>query len=69
MRALRDVDFQGPIRPDHVPLMAGEEGHGSGAKAKGYFSGKASGYTMMGRLYAIGYLRGLIEAVHHAKMS
>jgi len=34
-----------------------------GEKAAGYFSGKASGYTMMGRLFAVGYMRGLIEAV------
>jgi len=63
MRAYRDVGFCGPIRPDHVPLLAGEQGHGVGEKAKGYFSGKASGYTMMGRLFAVGYMRGLIEAV------
>lgn len=42
--------------------MAGEEGHQVGEKAVGYFSGKASGYTMMGRLFACGYMRGLIEA-------
>lgn len=61
-----DVGFKGPIRPDHVPLLACEEGHPSGNKAKvisvkilcltpvskGYYSGKASGYTMMGRLFA-----------------
>jgi len=63
MRAYRDIGFKGPIRPDHVPLLSGEEGHTTGDKAKGYFSGKASGYTMMGRLFAVGYMRGLIEAV------
>ena len=62
MRALQEIGFQGPMRPDHVPLMAGEEGHATGDKAKGYFSGKASGYTMQGRLYACGVLRGLIMA-------
>ena len=68
MRALVEIDYQGPIRPDHVPLMEGEEGHDVGEKAQGYFSGKASGYTMMGRLYAIGYLRGLVESAkkHHS---
>jgi len=49
MQALADIDYRGPIRPDHVPLMEGEEGHDTGEKAAGYFSGKASGYTMMGR--------------------
>lgn len=65
MEALVEIDYQGPIRPDHVPLMEGEEGHHVGEKAEGYFSGKASGYTMMGRLYAVGYLRGLVEAARH----
>ncbi len=37
-----------PIRVDHVPLMAGE-------------TGENTGYNALGRLYAIGYLRGLLE--------
>lgn len=37
-----------PIRVDHVPTMAGET--------------ETSGYSALGRLYAIGYLRGLLEA-------
>ena len=80
MRALRSAKFQGVIRPDHVranvlhrhcicslqvPLLAGEAGHATGNKAAGYFSGKASGYTMLGRLFAIGYLRGLLKAEFH----
>ncbi len=39
-----------PIRVDHVPLMAGEEQ-------------ATAGYTALGRLYAIGYLKGLLEAI------
>ena len=39
MRAYRDIGFDGPIRPDHVPQLVGE---GSGEP----------GYTMMGRLFA-----------------
>eukprot|EP00759_Apiculatamorpha_spiralis_P057368 PhF_6_TR8622/c0_g1_i1/m.13450/K01686/uxuA; mannonate dehydratase len=62
MQALHSIGFQGPLRPDHVPLVEGEEGHPCGDKAPGYYSGKASGYTMLGRLYATGYLRGLIQA-------
>ncbi|MSP13735.1 MAG: mannonate dehydratase [Chloroflexi bacterium] len=50
MRAYRDIGFQGPMRPDHVPQLAGEE------------EGEP-GYTMLGRLYAAGYMRGLIQAV------
>ena len=48
MCAYRDSGFAGVMRPDHVPALVGEEGQG--------------GYTMQGRLFAVGYLRGLIEA-------
>jgi len=48
MRAYREVGFDGPMRPDHVPILAGEEG--------------TPGYTMLGRLYAFGYIRALIQA-------
>lgn len=48
MRAYREVGFEGPLRPDHVPMFAGEEGE--------------PGYTMLGRLFAYGYLRGLMQA-------
>ena len=48
MRAYREIGFSGPMRPDHVPQMSGEDGH--------------PGYTMLGRLYAYGYIRGLIQA-------
>ncbi len=37
-----------PIRADHVPTMAGES--------------ENTGYTALGRLFAIGYLKGLLEA-------
>lgn len=50
MRAYRDIAFSGPMRPDHVPKMDGEEG-------------VANGYTMLGRLFAVGYMRGLMQAV------
>ncbi len=38
-----------PIRVDHVPLMANEDNTNPG-------------YTNLGRLFAIGYLKGLLEA-------
>lgn len=38
-----------PIRVDHVPLMAGEQ------------EGTA-GYTALGRLFAIGYLKGILQS-------
>ena len=53
MRAYRDIGFNGPIRPDHVPQLSGEE------------EGEA-GYTTLGRLFAVGYMRGLMQAVGNA---
>ena len=49
MRAFRSIGFTGPIRPDHVPQMVGED------------DGEP-GYTMLGRLFAYGYMRGLMQA-------
>ncbi len=49
MRAYRDIGFTGMMRPDHVPVLAGE-------------SLDQPGYTMMGRLHAVGYMRGLLDA-------
>ncbi|WP_231612155.1 mannonate dehydratase [Novipirellula galeiformis] len=49
MKAYRDIGFSGPIRPDHVPQLAGEE------------QGQP-GYTMLGRYFAYGYIRALIQA-------
>lgn len=50
LRAYRVVGFNGPVRPDHVPTMAGERND-------------HPGYMMKGRLFAIGYLRGLLDAL------
>ena len=49
MRAYREVGFDGPMRPDHVPQMIGEDDGDPG-------------YTMLGRLFAFGYIRGLMHA-------
>ena len=48
IRAYREVGFDGYARVDHVPTMAGEEN-------------EQPGYEAMGRLYAAGYLKGLLE--------
>lgn len=48
IRTLQDVGFDGPIRPDHVPQLEGED------------DGEP-GYTMLGRLFAFGYIRGLLD--------
>jgi len=50
MQTYHDIGFDGPMRPDHAPQLAGEQ------------DGEP-GYTMLGRLYAIGYMRGLMQAV------
>ena len=51
MRTYKAIRFNGPARPDHVPKLEGEEGDGSG-------------YTMLGRLFAVGYMRGLIHSTY-----
>jgi mannonate dehydratase len=49
IRAFREINFQGTLRPDHAPSMAGE-------------TNQTPGYEMLGRLFAAGYLRGLMQA-------
>lgn len=51
MKAYRDIDFDGVLRPDHVPTVEGD-------------SNEHAGYSAFGRLYAIGYIRGLHQAVY-----
>ncbi len=51
LRAYREVGFDGVARPDHVPTMEGEDN-------------QSPGYQALGRLFAIGYLRGLHQAVY-----
>ncbi len=51
LRAYRDIGFEGVLRPDHVPTVEGD-------------SNEAAGYSSFGRLYAIGYIRGLRQAVY-----
>jgi mannonate dehydratase len=53
MKAYRDIGFTGVLRPDHVPTMEGD-------------SNEDAGYSSIGRLYAIGYIRGLRQAVYEA---
>jgi mannonate dehydratase len=49
MAAYEEVGFDGPMRPDHVPTMAGEDNSNPG-------------YHTQGRLFAIGYMKGVLEA-------
>ncbi|QHT68653.1 TIM barrel protein [Rhodocytophaga rosea] len=54
MKTYVDVGFKGPIRPDHVPTMAGD-------------SNEYPGYSTIGCLYALGYMRGLLESISKQK--
>ncbi|QOR70837.1 mannonate dehydratase [Ruania alkalisoli] len=51
LRAYQDSGFEGPMRPDHVPTMAGE-------------SNSRPGYEVLGRLFSAGYVRGLEQAIY-----
>ena len=51
MKTYFEVGFKGPMRPDHVPTVAGD-------------SNEHPGYSEYGTLFAIGYIKGLIEAAH-----
>lgn len=50
MKTYYDIGFRGPMRPDHVPTMSGD-------------SNEHPGYSNIGALFAIGYMRGLIESI------
>jgi mannonate dehydratase len=52
MQAYRDIGFEGVLRPDHVPTVAGD-------------GNDSAGYSAYGRLFAIGYILGLREAVYN----
>jgi len=51
MQAYKGINFEGVLRPDHVPTVEGD-------------SNENAGYSSFGRLYAIGYIRGLRQAVY-----
>ncbi len=53
MRLYVEAGFNGPIRPDHVPTLAGE-------------ANDRPGYATLGRLFALGYIRGLEHGIRSA---
>jgi mannonate dehydratase len=55
MRAYRDIGFEGVMRADHVPTLSDEPQ-------------PRPGYAVLGRLFAVGYIRGLQEAVYHSEI-
>ena len=50
MKLYHDCGIDVPVRVDHVPTMAGE-------------NSTVAGYDALGRLFAIGYLKGILETV------
>lgn len=55
LRAYRDIGYEGVLRPDHVPTLEGD-------------SNDQPGYSSIGRLFAVGYIKGLREAVYREKV-
>ena len=51
IRAYHSIGFRGTIRPDHVPTCETEDNTNPG-------------YHILGRLWALGYIRGLMESVY-----
>lgn len=49
LKLYHEVGFDGPIRPDHAPTMEGE-------------SNATPGYAMLGKIFAIGYMKGIAHA-------
>ena len=54
MKIYRDHGIDCPIRVDHVPTMSGEKKD-------------VPGYDALGRLFAIGYLKGILESTFGEK--
>ena len=54
MSTYYDVGFDGIARPDHVPTMKGE-------------NAAMPSYGVQGQLYAVGYIKGLMEAVEKSR--
>jgi mannonate dehydratase len=50
MKAYDSIDFNGIMRVDHVPTLYGDEA-------------SVPGYSYLNRLYAIGYINGLIDSI------
>jgi mannonate dehydratase len=50
LRVYTEGGFEGPLRPDHAPTMHGE-------------ANDRPGYAMTGKVYALGYIRGALDAI------
>lgn len=49
LKIYADTGFTGPMRPDHAPTMAGEVNN-------------RPGYAMNGKIFAFGYMKGIMDA-------
>ena len=50
LKLYHELGFAGPVRVDHVPTLAGE-------------TNDQPGYGSLGRLFAIGYTKGVMQAL------
>jgi mannonate dehydratase len=50
LKLYHEVGFRGPIRPDHAPTLVGEDN-------------RSPGYAMQGKVFAIGYIKGIAQAL------
>ncbi|MEM1581804.1 MAG: mannonate dehydratase [Candidatus Bathyarchaeia archaeon] len=55
MKAYYEVGFEGPMRPDHAPKTIADDVF--------EFLGGHPGYYMIGKVLALGYMKGLAEAI------
>jgi mannonate dehydratase len=56
MKAYYDIGFEGPMRPDHAPKIIGDNAFGG-----------SEGYHMLGKIFALGYMKGLAHSIEHAR--
>lgn len=54
LRAYDEIGFRGVMRPDHAPSMYGE-------------TNQFPGYEALGRLFAVGYMKGLLEGLEKTR--
>jgi len=50
LKLYSDCGFDGPMRPDHAPTLEGE-------------ANDRPGYAMMGKVFAFGYMKGILDAL------
>ncbi len=51
LQVYHEAGFRGPMRPDHAPTLEGEPND-------------RPGYAVMGKLFAIGYMKGIMDGLH-----